>query len=261
MPRRTLAGCRALVTGASSGIGRALALDLARAGVQLALTARRADRLQALCDEIAAGGGRAEFVAGDIADAEVRAACLARADSALGGLDLLVNNAGVGATGPFAAADPPRLRQIMEVNFFAAAELTRAALPLLRRGRRPAIVNVGSILAHRPIPGAAEYCASKAALRGWSESLRAELAAEGIDVLLASPASTDTEFFDHLLARGGEPAWRARRAASPEAVARRIVAALRAGRREVFPSLSARLVWWANRLAPGTVAWFVRRRP
>ena len=94
-----------------------------------------------------------------------------------GGLDLLVNNAGIGAQGRFAEADPARLRQIMEVNFFAPAEMTRAALPLLKQGRRPMIVNIGSILGHRGIPGTSEYCASKFAVQGFSESLRAELVA------------------------------------------------------------------------------------
>ena len=132
-----------------------------------------------------------------------------------GGLDVLINNAGVSAHGRFADSDEPTLRRVMEVNFFAAAELTRLALPLLhvqnpnRRSQNPipaAIVNIGSIIGHRGLPLNSEYAASKFALRGWSESLRAELAADGVDVLLVSPGTTDTEFFDHLLAKRARPA-------------------------------------------------------
>ncbi len=112
-----------------------------------------------------------------------------------GGLDLLVNNAGQRRDGQFLDASSERLRQIMEINFFAPAELIRAALPQLAAGNRPMIVNVDSVLAHRAVPGSSEYCASKFALRGLSDSLRAELAPRGIDILSVSPARTDTEFF------------------------------------------------------------------
>jgi short-subunit dehydrogenase len=114
----------------------------------------------------------------------------------------LVNNAGIGAIGPFAEASPERLRKIMEVNFFAPAELIRSALPLLEAGKRPLIVNVSSVLGHRGIPKKSEYCASKFALHGFSDALRCELAPRGIDVLLVSPSTTATEFFDNVIEGG-----------------------------------------------------------
>src|SRR5204862_1887651 len=112
-----------------------------------------------------------------------------------GGLDALVNNAGIGALGRFDQADEARLRQVMEVNFFAPAEFVREALPHLKAGNRPIVVNIGSVLGHRAVPEKSEYCASKFALHGFSDALRAELAPLGIDVLLVSPSTTTSEFF------------------------------------------------------------------
>ncbi len=166
---------------------------------------------------------------------------------------MLVNNAGTSAHGRFADSDEATLRQVMEVNFFAATELTRLALSLLRLGRRPAIVNIGSILGHRGVPLNSEYAASKFALRGWSESLRAELAAESIDVLLVSPGTTDTEFFDHLVAKRADLPWANSKGIPAAVVAEQTVRALERGRREIFPNWRGRALVIANRLFPGLV--------
>ena len=199
MAKRTIEGSRAIVTGASSGIGRAIALELARQGAKQIVVARSGDKLDTLANEIHKAGQHAVPLVGDITEEAVRHKVVERAESELGGLDILINNAGVSAHGRFQTASPERLYEIMDVNFFAPVELIRTALPLLQRGRRPIVVNVGSILGHRGIPLNSEYCASKFALHGFSESLRAELAAPGIDVLVVSPGSTDTEMFDHLI--------------------------------------------------------------
>lgn len=250
MARRRLAGARVLITGASSGIGRALALELARAGASLLLLARREEALQTVAQEAAALAAAVEYLAGDVAAAEVRAALLERARDRFGGLDILVNNAALGATGRFDQASPMRLRQIMEVNFFAPCELIRAALPMLREGRSPLIVNVSSILGHRGIPGYSEYCASKFALQGFSEALRAELAAHGIDVLVVSPGTTQTQFKEHLLEKLQEDPWPQQTAVTPRYVARRMVQAMRLGKHEIIPHPRGRLLVWLNRLSP-----------
>src|SRR5262249_48786623 len=116
-----------------------------------------------------------------------------------GGLDILVNNAGIGATGHFVEVAPERLRKIMEVNFFGVTETVRLFLPLLRTGNRPAIVNISSVAGKRAIPARSEYSASKFALHGFSEALRAELAKDGIDVLIICPGLTDTNFSKNML--------------------------------------------------------------
>lgn len=253
MARRTLEGRRVLITGASSGIGRELALALARRRTRILLSARRAELLSKVRAECERVGVAPEYLAGDVTDGDHRNALLQRAADSWGGLDVLVNNAGVSAHGRFADGDDPTLRRIMEVNFFAAAELTRYALPMLRRGVQPAIVNIGSILGHRAAPMNSEYAASKFALRGWSEALRAELAGEGIDVLLVSPGSTETEFFDHLLAKHGDLPWGKAKAIPAAVVAEQTVRALERGRREIFPNWRGRALVMANRLFPGVV--------
>jgi short-subunit dehydrogenase len=255
MARRSLSGSRVVLTGASSGIGRALALALARGGAKLVVVARRERPLDELAAEIEQLGGQAVVVRGDITDATVRQTLVERADTAFGGLDILINNAGVTAHGPFELASVERLRQIMEVNFFAAVELIRVAIPLLKRGRRPMVVNIGSILGHRAVPFNGEYCASKFALRGLSDALRAEFVPLGIDVLLVSPGSTDTELFDHLLEQHGELPWSPPRRVPPQHVAAATVRAIRRGRHEIVPSWRGQLLIWLDRLAP----WLVNR--
>jgi short-subunit dehydrogenase len=261
VPVRSIKKSRAIVTGASSGIGRAIALELARQGADLIVTARRDDRLRELMREIAALGRRALSVAGDITHADVRRRITDDAAREFGGIDILVNNAGIGALGPFADADEARLRRVMEVNFFAPAELTRAALPLLRQAQRPIVVNIGSVLGHVAVPEKSEYCASKFALHGWNDALRAELSADGIDVLLVSPSTTASEFFDRVIAKpAGEAVPVNRFQLTPEAVARRVVKAIRRGRREIILPLSGRMLVWCDRLAPGLVSWFLRKK-
>lgn len=250
MPRRSIDGARTIVTGASSGIGRALARELARQGAELILTARRAERLAELAAELQALGRTAHVVAGDITDPAVRQQVVDAAATHWGGLDLLINNAGVGAVGPFAAAAEARLRRVMEVNFFAPAELIRQSLPLLQAGRRPMVVNIGSVLGHRAVPDRSEYCASKFALHGLSDALRCELAPRGIDVLLVSPSLTQTEFAEAYLEKPAAEGPRPWGAASAESVARATVRAIRHGRHEILLTTVGKLFVWADRLCP-----------
>jgi len=277
MARRKIRDMRTIVTGASSGIGRELARELGRQGAKLVLVARRQQRLQELAAEIAPAGEKGdsphlperpggcfaqmgtvpffppEIVAGDITDPGVRQAAVYRAERRYGGLDALVNNAGIGALGRFEDANPQRVRRVMEVNFFAALEMARLALPLLKVGNRPILVNVASILGHRAAPFSSEYAASKFALRGFSEALRAEWTRHGIDVLVVSPGRTETEFFEQVIEQTGAPDWPALTAASPAAVARQIVRAMRRGRHEIIPHRWGRALVWLNRLWPGLV--------
>jgi short-subunit dehydrogenase len=265
MPKRDIQGSRAIVTGASSGIGRAVARELARQGARLIITARREDRLKELADEIAGTTAtavtrdRVDWVAGDISDAAVRAKAIDLARSRYGGLDILVNNAGVGATGLFEDAGPERLRRIMEVNFFALAEMTRLALPLLKQGRRPILVNVSSILGRRGVPHNSEYAASKFAVQGFSESIRAELVRHGIDVLVVSPGTTETEFFDRVLEKTTSPKWPEHRPVTAAEVARQVVRAIRRGRHEIVPYRWGKVLVWLNRLSPRLVDWLMSR--
>ncbi len=165
-------------------------------------------------------------------------------------MDLLVNNAGIGAIGPFADATPERLRRVMEVNFFAPVELTRILIPSLRRGRAPVICNIGSVLGHRAVPMKSEYCASKFAIHGWSDSLRAELAQDGIQVTIVSPSTTQSEFFDSLLETAADQKSVSLGSWQPERVARATLAAIGARRSEVICSLGGKALVYADRLSP-----------
>lgn len=249
MPRRSIAGCRALLTGGSSGIGRALATMLVADGAQVLTVARRPERLAELAASVANAPGRFELLVGDITSPKVRQTAVERMRQLFGGLDLLINNAGIGAAGLFSEAAPERLRHVMEVNFFAATEMVRLSLPLLKAGNRPMIVNVGSILGHRGIPGSAEYCASKFALQGFSESLRAELAPAGIDVLVVSPGTTRTEFFERSIDAAMNRRAQ-RQGMEPSVVARRTIAAIRRGKHEIVAGAQGKLLVWTNRLFP-----------
>ena len=156
MPRRSIAGGRAIVTGATSGIGRSLASQIYADGAELVITGRRADRLQGLIDEIKVAGRKILPVAGDITDPQLRSVLVQTAMRELGGLDMLINNAGVGAFGPFVNSDEQTLRHVMEVNFFAPLELIRLALPELAKGNRPIVVNISSVLGHCAVPDKSE---------------------------------------------------------------------------------------------------------
>lgn len=259
MARRNLSHARVVVTGASSGIGRALVSELARAGAQVFAVARRADRLERLCAECGSLPGKVFPFPGDVTVPETRRQVMHAVSQLWEGLDLLVNNAGVGALGRFDSANPDRLRRVMEVNFFAPAELMRLAIPLLKRGTRPMIVNMSSVLAHRGAPHCAEYCASKAAVRTFSESLRAELAADGVSVLVVCPGTTQTEFFDNVLERTSAPSWPNHAAMTPQTVARRILAAVRSDRREIVPYFWGRMFVLLNRLLPAAAERLMQR--
>jgi len=250
MARRRIDGSRAVVTGASSGIGREIAGQLAADGAAVVALARREDRLSELAEQIRASGGRIETVAGDVTCPDVRRKLIDVARDSFGGLDILVNNAGVGAMGLFQDAEPERLRRVMEVNFFALVELTRLALPVLRQGIRPIIVNVSSILGRRGVPYSSEYAASKFAVHGFSESIRAELARDGIDVLVISPGTTETEFFDRLIEKTGEPTWPEHKAVPAAEVARQTIVAIRRGKHEIVPYFYGKLLLGLNRLSP-----------
>ncbi|MBN1588906.1 MAG: SDR family oxidoreductase [Pirellulales bacterium] len=250
MARREISGSRAIVTGASSGIGRALAVELARQGASVVATARREDRLDELRATIESAGGTVVTVPGDVTDPATRRQLIKTARERFGGLDVLVNNAGVGAMGRFEEADPERLRRVMEVNFFAPVELIRLALPLLSQGTQPIIVNVSSILGLRATPYSSEYSASKFAMQGFSEALRTELIRNHVDVLVVSPGTTETEFFDSVLEKKGEPAWPEHTPVTPEAVAAATIRAMRKGRHAIIPYRWGRVFCWLNRLSP-----------
>jgi short-subunit dehydrogenase len=257
--RLNLTGARTILTGASSGIGHALALRLAEQGASVALASRSEQRIADLANAIRGRGGNAIALPTDVTDPIQRARLVDQTLATFGGVDILINNAGVGALGFFEDANEQRLRQIMEVNFFGATELTRLALPHLRQGREPMIVNVASVLGRRAIPTSVEYCASKFAMVGWSEGLRAELARHGIHLLLVCPGGIETEFSVNLIERRTRSLSQAHRRMSADRCARLITGAMRRRKNEVVITASAKLVVWLNCFVPRLLDWGLAR--
>jgi len=251
MAKRDLDQKRAIVTGASSGIGWHLAKQLAETGVEIVANARREDRLHQLAAEIRSAGGSCLTVVGDITSTATRQELIERCTVRLGGLDILINNAGIGAMGRFDEADPDRMRKVFEVNFFAVADLIRQSLPMLKQGNDPIIVNINSVLGHRAVPLKSEYCASKFALHGFSDSIRAELAGNGIDLLLVSPSTTDSEFFAQAIEDKTQKNWKLRGAMPPEIVAAKTIRAIKKGKHEIILTHGGRFIVWLDRLIPG----------
>lgn len=251
MANRDLDQKRAIVTGASSGIGWQLAKQLAAVGVEVVANARRSDRINELAAEIQAAGGKCLTLTGDITSTATRQELIEVCAKRLGGLDILINNAGIGAMGRFDEADPDRLRKVFEVNFFAVADLIRESLPLLRNGNDPIIVNISSVLGHRAAPLKSEYSASKFALHGFSDSIRAELVGNGIDLLLVSPSTTDSEFFDQAIEDKTQKNWKLRGAMPPAKVAAKTIRAIRKGKHEIILTSGGRFMVWLDRLIPG----------
>jgi short-subunit dehydrogenase len=256
---RELAGKRAILTGATGGIGRATAAELVRAGVRLVVAARTADRL----DELAASlgkGGEVVPVPTDVTCPEDRRRLIDATVQTLGGLDLLVNNSGVGSFGHFITSTEAVLRTVMEVNFFAPVELTRLAVPHLTEGNKPAVVNVTSMTGRRGMPAWPEYSASKFALVGMSEALRGEFARFDIDVLTIVPGLTNSGFDKHMLRRDGKMNIPFGSGMAPDYVAAGIVDAIVRNRRETVLGTEAKRILRMNRFFPRLLNRLIARR-
>ncbi|OCB15442.1 short-chain dehydrogenase [Mycolicibacterium porcinum] len=193
-----LSGKKVVLTGASSGIGRELALALARRGARLALAARRAELLEVLADEISSAGSPRPIVFGvDLATPGAAAGLGRNAVDALGGVDIAINNAGANLTGAQSVvADAAAARQVFEVNLWSPLALTAAVLPAMRAAGSGVIVNVTSTVQAVPLPMLGYYSASKAALAQATRSLRLELTGTGVRVLEVVPGATDTALRD-----------------------------------------------------------------
>lgn len=189
---KELDGRAALVTGASSGIGRAVALTLAARGAPVTVTARRAEPLEALVAEIEAEGGRAAAVVGDVREEEHAADAVARAVAAWGNLTILVNNAGVIGAGPIEETTTPEWDRILDVDLKAPFLLCRAAIPHLKARPGATIVNVSSVTGRRPYANIGPYCVAKAGLDMLTKCLALEMAPHGIRVNAINPGVVRT---------------------------------------------------------------------
>ncbi|ROO87878.1 NADP-dependent 3-hydroxy acid dehydrogenase YdfG [Actinocorallia herbida] len=193
-----LKGKVALITGASSGIGAATAVLLAREGVAVAAAARRADRLAQLGEQVAAEGGTLLPLELDVTDEESRSDALARTVDELGVPDIVVNNAGVMLLGPVLRADPADWRRMIETNVLGLMYLSQSAFRLMAERRSGDIVQVSSVAGRSAAAGSAAYNASKWAVNGFSEGLRQEALRYGVRVSVVEPGIVQTELPDHI---------------------------------------------------------------
>jgi len=258
---RDLRGRSILLTGASRGIGRCLAEKLAAFGVKLTLAARDEIALTDLAGRLRATGAVAFAAPADITEPEARERLIQFAVERMGGIDVLINNAGVASFGHFDSSSEDVLRQVMEVNFFAPAELMRLAVPHLSQGTQPAIVNVASLCGRRGLPGWTEHCASKFALVGLSEALRGEFARFDVDVLLVLPGLVKSDDLGrHLLRNEGRMQTLFANAEEPEKVADAVIGALRKNRAESHVGWQSRWLLRINRFLPRFVDRMMARK-
>lgn len=260
MPRRDLVGKRVIVTGASQGIGHSIAMAAAHQKCKVVAVARSLHLLEDLCAEVRKSGGEIVPIAADVTDPAGRQAMLDAAVSNYGGLDILINNAGVGATGHFMEVSTETLRQIFEVNVFGAAELIRLCLPELRKGDRPLIVNISSVLGKRGFPGRSFYSASKFALHGLSDAIRAELCQEGIELLVVSPGLTKTNFSKNMIERVSRMSMDHGRGMTADQVADATIKAIIADQSDITLTTGGRLLVLVNRFFPWLIERIAARR-
>lgn len=261
-----LSGRVAVVTGATSGIGRATALRFARGGAHVALAARSHAALDEVRRAIEALGGRAVAVECDVADEDAVERLAARAEEALGPIAVWVNDAGVYAMGRFEDTPPEVFRRVLETNFMGTVNGSRAALRRFRGRGEGVLVNVASVDARIAAPYASAYAASKHAVVGFSSALRQELRlarARGVHVCVVLPSTVDTPLFQHAANFTGAEVVALPPVIPPERVARVIEELAVSPRREVLVGGSARAMSAGWALAPAlaerVVAWMVHR--
>lgn len=250
-----------VITGASAGIGRATVREFARHGASIALLARDADRLEAACAEARALGATAIAIPTDVADPDQVEAAAARAEEALGPIDIWVNNAMATILAPLARITPEDYRRVTDVTYHGYVWGTMAALKRMRPRKRGTIVQVGSALAYRSIPLQSAYCGAKHAIKGFTESLRTELMHEGSGIhltMLEMPGVNTPQFewCKTTLRKHPRPMGPCYQ---PELAARAIYWAAHARRRELVVGAPSAMTILAQKIAPGLMDRYLAR--
>jgi 3-oxoacyl-[acyl-carrier protein] reductase len=227
-----------LITGAGRGIGRALALAFAAEGTRLALQGKTKKNLEKVQKELKPFGVKSVVLAGDVADEGTVSRCVAGAEQQLGPIDVLVNNAGIFATGPVDKIDALVFDRVLAVNLRGPFLMSRAVLPGMKSRRRGHIVNIVSTAGRRGFPGGAAYCASKFGLAGMTEAMRYDVRAFDVRVSCVFPSSVATD-----LAREHDAGLNEARAIQPDDVARAVVALVKMDDRALPTSLE---IWQTN---------------
>ena len=255
---RDYQGLTALITGASSGIGRELALRLAQQGARVGLVARRSRELDALAREITNSGGWALALPCDVAVRAQVDEAAARVSAKLGDVDLLINNAGYGHHRPFLDWDVANMEQMLRVNLLGSIYWTKAVLPAMVSRRRGWLVFMASVAGRIAPPDESAYVASKFAMVGLAESLSIEVEDSGVHVLTVCPGAIRTPFFDEEALRRMPPVAK-RSMVTPEALVDAILRALSRGKRDLTYPRGIALAYPVRALLPGLFRRGVKR--
>lgn len=254
-----LKGKIAAITGASSGIGRATAIALARKGCSVVLAARRREELEATAAMCRQLGVRAEAIVTDVSDPASCSRFIEQAIADFGTVDVLVNNAGFAVFDPIVSARDEDMQAMMQTNFFGAVHCTQAVLPHMLGKGSGAIVNVASIVGLMGYSRMGLYASTKFAMVGFSESLRAEVSSRGIRVSMICPGTTETEFF-RIAERGKIPgAARLILGIKPETVAQAIVRAAQRGSYRTIVPFAAHLYIRFKEIFPRSAHFLMRK--
>lgn len=248
-------GLSAMVTGASSGIGRLLALRMAQRGARVALVARRTAELEALAEEITQAGGDARSFPCDVAELAQVEACVAKAQEAFSGIDILVNNAGYGGHRSFLEWDLADMDRMMRVNYLGTLYFTKLLLPRMVERRRGWLLFLSSVAGRIASPDESAYCATKFAVLGLARSLSLEVEDQGVHVLTVCPGAIRTPFFSEEDLRRMPPVAQ-RSMVEPEGLVDEILRALEKGKREITYPRWIAPAYIVQALAPG----FMRRQ-
>jgi short-subunit dehydrogenase len=245
----------ALVTGASSGIGAAIARELAERGYSIALTARREERLQSLAKELASENGvTAEVFAADLGDPAERDRLAGELSSGGRSVEVLVNNAGFGHQADFVTSPRERMVEMVRLNVEAVVDLTSRFLPPMVERGRGAVINIASTGSFQPLPGSAVYGASKAFVLSFSEAIRTELRGSGVSVTAVCPGPVKTEFTEVAGVGGVEERTPGAVWMSAEEIARHAVDGAKRDRRVVVPGVLNRAGALAGQHSPRAIA-------
>ncbi len=246
-----------VITGASSGIGRATAARFAREGWRVGLIARGEDTLDATRQDVVTAGGTASVAIADVADSAALEAAAVHIEAELGPIDVWVNNAGVGIFGRFMDIPETEFRTVTETNYLGAVNGTRVALRRMLARDAGVIIQVASTIAYRAVPLQSPYSGSKYALRGFTEAVRSELIADRsrVHLTMVHPPAVNTPFYSHAASHMPKPVRPPPPIYQPEIIADAILFAATARRREVMVGASTVAFALGNKLAPGLMDW------
>lgn len=249
----SLTGKNIIITGASSGIGKAIALEAAKVGANLALAARSTSNLEEIAKDLSSSEGKIIAITTDVTKEMDCQELINKAASQLGGIDILINNAGISMRAPFEEVETSVLKEIMDVNYWGAVYCTKAALPELLKNKG-SLVAVSSVTGFKGLPGRTGYASSKFAMNGLFESLRMEYMSRGLHTLIACPGFTASNIrFNARLADGseqGDTPLDEQKTDKPEDVALDILQAIRDRKDFMLTNKQGKIIYWVNKFFP-----------